>query len=171
MSTPHVLVAYASKNGSTEQIAGWIADVLSARGTVADVRPAGQVDGLAGYDAVVLGSGVYAGRWLRDATRFARRNRKRLRELPVWLFSSGPLDAEVADRAPALVRGAVRVADMVDAADQVTFGGRLDDSARGFVARQILKQGKGGDFRDRDRIRAWASGIADQIAAAWGRSA
>lgn len=164
---PRVLVAYASKNGSTAQIAEWIGDDLTSRGIEADVRPAAEVGDLIGYDAVILGSAVYAGRWLRSAARFARRHRKVLLELPVWLFSSGPLDATAAEGALPPVPSAVRIADRVDAADQITFGGRLVDGAGGLIARQILAQGKGGDFRDREQVRAWALGVADDIAARW----
>lgn len=167
MTGPRVLVVYASKNGSTAQIAGWIGDDLTGRGIETDVRPADEAGDLVGYDAVVLGSGVYAGRWQRAATRFTRRHRRVLLELPVWLFSSGPLDATAAEGALPPVPSAVRIADRIDAADHVTFGGRLVDGAGGFIARQILAKGKGGDFRDREQIRAWALGVADDIAARW----
>lgn len=160
MTAPHVLVAYASKNGGTTGIADWIGNTLTGRGVAADVRPAGDVHDLSGYTAVVLGSGLYAGRWLRDATRFARRHRQSLRAVPVWLFSSGPLDSSAAERDVPPVSGVVRVADEVDAVEHVTFGGRLVPGARGLTARLILSRGGGGDFRDPARVRAWAERVA-----------
>lgn len=114
---------------------------------------------------MILGSGLYAGRWLRDAIRFTRRHRKALLEMPVWLFSSGPLDASAAERTVSPVRTATRAAERVDAADHMTFGGRLTDGAHGFVARQILAKNKGGDFRDREQIRTWALKVGDDVAA------
>jgi menaquinone-dependent protoporphyrinogen oxidase len=158
MTSAQVLVAYATRNGATAEIARWIGDDLVASGVRATVRPAGAAGDLTGYDAVVLGSGVYRGRWLPEAARFARRHRRTLAGLPVWLFSSGPLDPSAAQRSLPPVPGAVRVADAVDALDHVTFGGRLIPGARGFIARQIIAQGKGGDFRDRAQIRDWALG-------------
>ncbi|MBY8876244.1 flavodoxin domain-containing protein [Actinacidiphila acidipaludis] len=160
MTEPRVLVAYASKNGGTAEIAAWIGRTLTDAGVASDVRPAAEVRDLHRYTAVVLGSGLYAGRWLRDATRFARRHRQGLRMLPLWLFSSGPLDSSAAERDIPPVSGALRIADGADAVEHVTFGGRLVPGARGLVARLILSKGKGGDFRDSGRVTAWAERIA-----------
>ncbi|TQK50020.1 menaquinone-dependent protoporphyrinogen oxidase [Streptomyces sp. SLBN-118] len=158
-----VLVAYGTKNGSTAEIAGVIADALEGEGLRSEARPAAEVRDVPEYDAVVLGGALYAGRWHRDAVRFARRHEHALAERPVWLFSSGPLDASAGERDIPPVRGAARAATLLDAREHVTFGGRLEEGARGFVARMIVKQGRGGDFRDMERIRAWARGIAKEI--------
>ena len=69
MTTPNVLVAYGTKNGSTAGIADLIALALHSEGLRADVRPARQVRDTTGYDAVVLGGALYAGRWHADARR------------------------------------------------------------------------------------------------------
>lgn len=163
MTAQRVLIAYGTKNGSTAEIAGWIAGELRQRGLDTDVRSAASVRDIAGYDAVVLGAGLYAGRWQRDAAGLVRRHREALTHRPVWLFGSGPLDASATERDLPPARGVARVADRLDARDHVTFGGRLTEGAQGFVARQILKQGKGGDFRDREQIRTWAHGIASGL--------
>ncbi len=158
-----MLVAYGTRNGGTAEVARWIGETLRGEGINAEVLPASAVTDLGGYTAVVLGSGVYRGRWLRSAVRFERRHRGVLLELPVWLFSSGPLDASALGEDTAPVPGAVRIADRVDARAHATFGGRLAEGARGFTARVLLGQGRGGDFRDRDQIQAWALGIAKEI--------
>lgn len=165
VTEPHVLVAYGTRNGGTAEIARWIGETLRGVGIDADVVPASAVADLGGYTAVVLGSGVYQGRWLRSAVRFERRHRAALVGLPVWLFSSGPLDASTLGEDIPPVPGAVRIADRVDARTHATFGGRLAEGARGFTARVLLGQGREGDFRDRDRIQAWALGIAREISA------
>lgn len=165
---PLVLVAYGSRNGGTAEIARWIAETLEAEGVDAEVRPASAVSDPRPYTAVLLGSGVYGGRWLREATQFARRHRKDLLDVPVWLFSSGPLDRSASENELPPVRGAVKVADMLDARDHVTFGGRLVPGARGLVARTILSSGKGGDFRDREQISGWAGRVAREVAAGAG---
>lgn len=160
---PRVLIAYGTKNGSTAEIAEWLAQVLRERHVQADTRLAAEVDDLGPYDAVLLGGGLYAGRWQRDATRFARRHRGALGRRPVWLFSSGPLDSSAAERDIPPAPGVARIATRLDARGHATFGGRLVEGARGFIARQILKQGKGGDFRDREQITAWAQSIAAEL--------
>lgn len=73
-----MVVAYGSRNGGTAEIAGWIGETLKTEGVNATVRPASAVKDLRPYPAVVLGSGVYEGRWLRSAVRFARHHRRAL---------------------------------------------------------------------------------------------
>ncbi|MFF0745443.1 flavodoxin domain-containing protein [Streptomyces sp. NPDC004111] len=161
--TIKVLVAYATKNGSTEEIARTVARTLDKEGCAADLRAAAQAGDVRGYDAVVLGSALYAGRWLTDARRFANRQRKALAARPVWLFSSGPLDSGASERDIPPVRAARRIRQRVDARGHVTFGGRLTSEAKGRMARMIVNSGKGGDFRDFDAITAWARDIAAEL--------
>src|SRR5215207_6285463 len=86
-----ILVAYASKHGSTAEIAGAVAEALSATGLHVDCREAAEIGSLHPYDAVVLGSAVYMKRWRREARRFLRRHAAELAERPFWIFSSGPV--------------------------------------------------------------------------------
>jgi menaquinone-dependent protoporphyrinogen oxidase len=150
-----VLVTYGTRNGSTASIAEIIGSTLRRDGVDADVRSAEQVRSVTGYDAVVLGAALYTGRWHRHARRFARRYGKALRGCPVWLFSSGPLDesADARDIPPVPQAGAA--ASYLNAREHVTFHGRLTENAKGFVARSMVRNGRGGDFRNPDRIRAW----------------
>ncbi|MGP3948970.1 flavodoxin domain-containing protein [Streptomyces sp. 7N604] len=164
MNPQRVLVAYGTKSGSTAEIAEWIGESLRESGLDTEVRSAAEVRDLEGYDVVVLGGGLYAGRWQRDATRFARRHHKALATRPVWLFSSGPLDSSANERDIPPARGVARIVKRLDAREHITFGGRLQEGAKGWIARQIVRSGKGGDFRDPERIRAWARGIAVEIA-------
>src|SRR5258706_14962217 len=85
-----VLVAYATKYGSTEEIAQKIGQVIRQMGLLVDVLSTKRIIDLAPYDAIVLGSAVYAGQWLKEAVAFLETNEQRLAEHPVWLFSSGP---------------------------------------------------------------------------------
>src|SRR5438128_10904375 len=87
----HVLVAVATRHGSTRGIADAIARELQALGVDADVRRVDEVPDLENYDAVVLGSAVYMGSWESAANRFVQRCRAKLQTMPVWLFSSGPV--------------------------------------------------------------------------------
>jgi menaquinone-dependent protoporphyrinogen oxidase len=162
-TTPTVLVAYGTRNGSTGGIAGMIADTLRGEGLTAQVRPAAEVSALDGYDAVILGGALYAGRWHRDAVRFARRHATALRERPVWLFSSGPLDDSADGGQLAAVHQVAVAMARTGAAGHVTFGGQLTGQARGFVARAMVRGGKGGDFRNRRQIEDWARSVAAQL--------
>src|SRR6266542_6497358 len=86
-----VLVSAASKHGSTAEIATAVARVLQERGLAVDVRPVENVTLVDGYEAVVLGSAVYAGHWMESARRLAEVQAGALASRPVWLFSSGRL--------------------------------------------------------------------------------
>jgi hypothetical protein len=85
-----VLVTYASKHGSTKEVAEAIGATLRSLGSRVDVAAAGGVKDLAGYDAVVVGSAVYHDRWQEEARNLLKRVRPQLCERPTWLFSSGP---------------------------------------------------------------------------------
>ncbi|WP_105967650.1 flavodoxin domain-containing protein [Streptomyces geranii] len=161
--TDTVLVTYGTTNGATAEIAEAVADVLRKDGLTAEALPARSVTDVARYDAVVVGAGLYGGRWHKDARRFVRRHRAALAERPVWLFSSGPLDASAAERDIPPVRGVRRVMIRLDVRDHVTFGGCLEEGAKGRIAGMILRSGKGGDFRDFGTIGAWAQGIAGSL--------
>ena len=86
-----VLVTAATKHGATGEIAQVIGDALRQRGLDPTVLEPAQVDGVDGYDAVVLGSAVYAGHWLKPARELVARCGDAPAARPVWLFSSGPV--------------------------------------------------------------------------------
>lgn len=160
-----VLVAYASKHGSTAEIAATISARLRAHGLHADTRFVDTVVSLSGYDAVVLGSAVYADNWRREALRFAAHFRDDLARRPVWLFSSGPLDHSADDGSPAPVGGLAGLSRLLGAREHAVFGGHLDEGASGLGERRMLRSGHGGDFRDFARIEAWADDIAAVLVA------
>ncbi|WCH97287.1 flavodoxin domain-containing protein [Streptomyces moderatus] len=161
--TDKVLVAYGTTNGSTARIAEAVADVLRKDGLAVDTLPARSVPSVAPYDAVVIGGGLYAGRWHKDARRFVRRHGRALTERPLWLFSSGPLDATASERDIPPVPGVKKAMARLDARGHVTFGGCLEEGAKGWVAGMILRSGKGGDFRDFTAIEAWAERVAAEL--------
>ncbi|MFF7160189.1 flavodoxin domain-containing protein [Streptomyces sp. NPDC008086] len=159
----YVLVVYGTANGSTAEIAETIAEVLRKDGLTVEALPARSMPSAAAYDAVVVGGGLYAGRWHKDARRFVRHNREALAERPLWFFSSGPLDPSASERDIPPVPGVKKAMARLDAREHVTFGGRLEEGAKGWVARMILRSGKGGDFRDFERIEAWAARIGGEL--------
>ena len=66
---PKTLIAYASKHGSTQEVAEQVAQTLRDNGLDVDVRPASSVDDVDAYDALVIGGALYMGHWHRDARR------------------------------------------------------------------------------------------------------
>ena len=162
-----VLVAYASKHGGTAEIAQALAAAMRGAGVEAEARPATQVTDLGGYRAVVVGSGVYAGRWAADARRFVRAHRAELRAMPTWLFCSGPTggslegEAAVRDAGPGVVDTSMRRFD-VGARGYATFAGRVGEGMAGPFDRWVPK----GDWRDFEQIAGWGRQIAAELTAA-----
>jgi len=154
-----VLVTWGSKRGGTAGIGRILGEALLARGVEVVAVPADRVPAFARFDAAIVGGALYANRWPHDVRRFVNRHVEELRKLPVWFFSSGPLD-DSADRMdiPPAPQVAV-LAERVGAKGHVTFGGRLEPDARGFPA-SVMARERSGDFRNADRIRAWAAELA-----------
>jgi menaquinone-dependent protoporphyrinogen oxidase len=158
-----VLVAVASRYGSTREIAQAIAEVLSARGldvTLSDAEQATQLDA---YDAFVLGSGVYAGHWLRPAQELIEKNRELLASLPVWLFSSGPVgEPPLPKEHPVDVRA---LEEAVSPRGHEVFAGRVDRKRLNFAEKAIViaLRVPDGDFRDWQAIRRWAEDVAAEL--------
>lgn len=159
-----VLVAVASKHGSTREIAEAVAAGLRARGLDVDFYDAGNIHSVAGYDAVVLGSAIYAGNWLVEAKGFAEAFRAELAKVPLWLFSSGPLGAENPQPQDDPNRLVASLGDVIPR-DHRVFVGKLDPETLGFAERLIAKavHAPSGDFRDWDAIRDWAQSIASEL--------
>jgi menaquinone-dependent protoporphyrinogen oxidase len=162
-----VLVSAASKHGATADIASAIAETLEVAGLEAAVLPPDEVTSLAGYDAVVLGSGVYVGHWMDPAKHLVERLGAELEARHVWLFSSGPVgDPPKPEEDPA------DLADMMAATaarGHRQFAGLVDRSRLGLGEKVILTAVRApeGDFRPWDEIRAWANEIAAELKGAW----
>jgi menaquinone-dependent protoporphyrinogen oxidase len=161
----HVLVTSASKHGATLDITDVIAGVLSRRGLDVIDKPLDEVRGLDGYDAAVIGSAVYVGRWMSEATSLVKHHAEQLRAMPVWLFSSGPLG-----NPPLPAADPVEVAELVEAIaarGHRVFAGRLDPSHLGLGEKLIVRmvRAPSGDYRDFTAVEAWAHEIADALLA------
>jgi menaquinone-dependent protoporphyrinogen oxidase len=159
-----VIVACASKHGSTEGIAQAIAERLHQLGQDAAAVRVSDVTDLNGVEAVVLGSAIYAGSWLKEAIEFAEANAGVLSGMPVWLFSSGPLGAEVHDEEEQ-PRQLADLTEKLEPKEHRMFFGALDHDKLGFGERMMVKAVKApeGDFRDWSAISGWADEISREL--------
>ncbi len=160
-----VLIITASKHGATADIGRAIADVMTREGLETTIAEPDRVGDLEGTDAMVLGSAVYAGRWMKTMRQLVEREGEKLATRPVWLFSSGPIgDPPKPDEDP------VDVAPIIEATgarEHRIFSGKLDRKVLNFGERAIVNAFKvpDGDFRDWDEVREWALGIAQDLKA------
>jgi menaquinone-dependent protoporphyrinogen oxidase len=167
-----ILIAYATRYGSTQEVAERIAATLRGGGLAVDVQPVKQVRTLKGYRAVVVGAPLYIGSWLKDAQRFLTQNQAVLEKLPVAIFSLGPTRAN---------EGMVEVRASLDA--QMSkypwlkpvavelFGGKYDpaklrfpDTLLNALPASPLHGAPASDIRDWDAIRAWANTLPEKLA-------
>jgi menaquinone-dependent protoporphyrinogen oxidase len=161
----NVLVTASSRHGSTSEIAHVIAGILTDEGLDATVREPEEVTTLDGVDAVIIGSGVYMGRWLEPAKSFVERLGPVLAGRPVWLYSSGPLGEPAKPETEPVDVAAIREA--TKAVEHRLFAGRLVKSELGFGEKLVVRGVRApyGDFRPWTDIAAWAQDIARQLAA------
>jgi len=153
-----VLVAYATKYGSTQEVAEAIATTLREHGLEVEVRPAREVRSLKGYDSVVLGAALYMGRWHADARHFLKRHRTVLSSLPVAIFALGPLDAAEKQwhDARAQLNQALAKEPWLTPVNVEMFGGVINQAKLHFPFNHL----PAGDARDWTAIRSFAEKFA-----------
>ena len=166
MSTS-VLVAYATRHGSTQEVAEAVAETLRDSGLAVDIQPVGGVRTLAGYRAVVLGAPLYMYRWHKDARRFLSRQREALSERPVADFALGPVhdpydEEEWQDSWSQLNKELAKYPWFRPVALEM-FGGKFDPDKLRFPINVMAGQEPATDIRDWATIRAWASDLAADL--------
>jgi len=161
-----VLVAYATKYGSTREVAEAVASALREQGAEAVVRPAGEVRDVENYSAVVLGTALYFFRWRGEAHRFVRRNRAALANLPVAVFGLGPIEdtPEQFEGARGHLDKGLSKHPWLSPVSVAVFGGRVDPAHLRFPDNNpAFRQMEPRDLRDFDAIGTWACGLVDAL--------
>ncbi len=161
-----VLVVVASRHGATAEIGAALARSIQESGAGLSVvpMPVDQRPDPAAFDAVVVGSAVYAGEWLEPARTYVTTHADVLRARPVWLFSSGPIgDPPFPPEEP---HDVAALTHLTGARGHVTFPGRLVKERLSFGERAMATAMRSpvGDFRDWDAVRRWGAEIAGEIA-------
>ena len=157
----NVLVAVASRHGSTWEIGRVIAGNLAEHDIHASLLYVDEVAGLAGYDAVIVGSAVYRGHWLKSALKFVEHHSAELAMRPVWLFSSGP----IADRPVHNAVNVDKIVELVRPHGHRIFAGKIDVNKLSFSERAMVfgLHAPVGDYRDWGEITSWSRSIAEDL--------
>jgi len=162
----HILITYATRTGSTAEVAEAISQVLVVRGFIVDVKPVKDNPSLVGYSAVIIGSATRMGSWLTEAVEFVKNNQAALNYIPTAIFTVHMLnrdDDEASSTARHEYTNAVR--QLITPESEAFFAGKLDFEKLSFVDRVITKMVAGetgpkvGDFRDWDEINNWSRTI------------
>ena len=163
-----ILVAYATKYGSTQQIAEKVGEVFRQANLDVDVVQVDRVRDLTPYKVVILGSAVYIGKWRKEAVEFLKKNVQALAERQVWIFSSGPtgegdpVELMKGWRFPTELQPFV---DQIKPHDIAVFHGNLSTEKMNFMEKQVIKTVKApvGDFRDWNAVTDWANSIVNTL--------
>jgi menaquinone-dependent protoporphyrinogen oxidase len=162
------LVAYATKTGTTAEVAVEIGKALEAAGWSVDIKKLAEVSGLGGYSAAVIGAPINGMSWLPEAKAFVAANAAALGAMPVACFYLSYIafagGRETWKRT--IKKGMDGIAASIDARSLGAFGGRLPGPLPGF-ARFLFGTERGAplDKRDWDAIRSWASALAGLLGA------
>jgi menaquinone-dependent protoporphyrinogen oxidase len=165
-----VLVVVASRHGATTEIGAALARALDecdagrSAGLAAVAVPVDQRPDPTPFDAVVIGSAVYAGRWLEPAREYAATHAGLLRTRPVWLFSSGPIGEP--PFSPDVPHDVAPLMELTGGRGHAVFPGRLEKERLSFGERAMVTAMRApvGDFRDWAAVRDWGQEIARAIA-------
>lgn len=157
-----ILVTYATRAGSTAEIAQAIGQTLTGQGASVDVLPLKQVTDLAGYDAVVIGSAIRFGQWLPEASKFVAEHQAVLSQKPTAFFAVHLMnqgDNEASRTARLAYLDPIR--KLVSPRAEAFFAGVGDIAKVSFIERMIGRMVKSpeGDFRDWPQIRTWAESL------------
>ncbi len=162
-----ILVAYASKAGSTSEVADFIGKTLADKGAVADVKQLKNIRDITGYQAVVIGSAIRAGRLLPEAVDFVKHYKADLQKTPVAYFivcmtmkDNTEENRKKADSFLDPLRNEIAPVSVG------LFAGKMDYSKLGFASRSVVKhmvKVPEGDFRNWDSIKKWADNLLPKL--------
>ena len=161
-----ILVCYATRYGSTAEIANVIGKELAQSGFLVDVASVLEIEDIGQYDALVIGSPLYMGKWLVEARDFVQRFKQPLSRRNVSVFSVG---YTLKDMIKENIQSAEEALDIVrlsiNPSNTAFFAGMVDPDRMSAPDKAITRMGgvKAGDFRDWDKIREWARSLGEQL--------
>lgn len=164
-----VLIAYATKYGSTREVAERIGRVFGKEGIPNDVHDVKTVKNIDGYTAVVLGTAVFMNKLLSAAVRFADRNRRALQDMPVAYFTLGvTMKTDNPENREQATKYLERLCNIKTPVSMGLFAGKLDYRKIGAFFRWSFKKDTSGllgegDFRDWEIIKSWAKDIIPKL--------
>ena len=162
-----ILVAYATRHGSTVEVAETVAETLREAGLAVDLQPLRDVQTVAGYRAIVIGAPLYMFRWHKDAKHFLTDHRQAITKLPTAIFALGPFEDKPEDWQGVRTQLDKELAKFpwLKPVDVEIVGGKFDPATLRFPFNLIpgLHKLPVSDIRDWEAIRTWANNLATTL--------
>ena len=163
-----ILVAFATRYGSTQGVAEAIAATLREAGVESELKAFREVRDLEGYSAVVAGAPLMMFKWHKDAFGFLSRHRQTLQDLPVAVFALGPVhdphdDEEWQNSRAQLNKELAKVPWFRPIVVQM-FGGKFDPAVLKFPLNKFAGSAPATDIRDWNAVRTWAESLPTALA-------
>ena len=162
-----ILVGYATRYGSTQEVAETVAATLRECGFEVDVQPLRKVGTLAKYNGIVLGAPLFMFHWHKDALDFLSRHRRDLMERPVAVFVIGlvhdPHDEKEWEASRSQLDKALAKHPWFKPIALEMFGGKYDPAKLGFLLKKMAGKEPASDIRDWTTIRAWVRELAAKL--------
>ncbi|MGO4617160.1 flavodoxin domain-containing protein [Nocardia sp. 2YAB30] len=169
-NAPRILVIYATAQGSTRDIAEFVAACLAERGAAIELSDVEHAPDLARFDAIVLGSAVHEINLLPQAATYIRVHRDELYRRDLWIFSvglgpslRGPIGQCIGRIA---LKDIATLCELVYPWEYRAFAGHCERVGVSLKARMLYRLmgcGRHGDLRDWAAIRAWSASIAQGL--------
>ncbi|MFP4324288.1 MAG: flavodoxin domain-containing protein [Anaerolineales bacterium] len=168
----NILVTYATKYGSTAEVAEAIAAALREKQHAVTVQAAQNVTDITPYEAVVLGAPIYIGQWMKEAHSFLKQHGEALNARPLALFALGPTDTDETAMQGAVEQFQNDLAqhDHLNPLLKQVFVGKYDPDNLSLPHRLLamlpaspLHNRPASDHRDWNAVQAWADEISDHL--------
>lgn len=165
-----ILVVYATKFGSTKEVAGRIGEMVKTKGIPVDVRKVSSVKDMSKYSAVIFGTPIRMGKPISEAMNFVKKHKEELNRLPVALFSIGLYMKEnTKENREKAIQCLDPVLEIIKKPVSIgLFGGKLDYNTMPVILRWMFSkdtsgQFSEGDWRNWDSIASWVDEIVPAL--------
>lgn len=157
-----VLIAYATKTGSTAEIATRIGKIIAEKGFSVDVKPVKEAKDISSYSTVLVGSGIRIGQMMGDALNFIKDNKTALKKKHFSVFfACMTLQEYTPEKLEEVSVYLNPVRELVQPEYEGMFAGVIDPAKMTLVERMMMKVMKvpQGDFRNWPAIENWANEV------------
>lgn len=169
---PELLIAYATRAGSTAEVAEEMSDTIREHGIMVEVRPMSEVTSISEWKSVVMGAPLYMGRFPKEFHKFVIHHKQALLNTRPWIFALGPTDKRAKHFIAAEEQARKEIAkySWLDPVDVRVLGGKFDPRSLPFPFSLLLRLPGNpmsklpvSDVRDWEWIRTWARAIAERL--------